>query len=949
MKKNRYLLFLFIFLTVSVTLAQSLENENLLVEFTETGIGSIYDKHLKETISLTDEEWRIDIEQLTFGSKTLQVAEKESGSHSVTYKYKSGSYEFKVVYELKKSWRFISKQLFISNGHDDEFRINSVDVLKAKLQNSFSDIYVAGLSATIRKNHGLGDYGAFVRMNEKWGGMFLVQNPFFHWKIDGGKFSMTYEPDMLWKREYGDFASDRAFIGTYRLTGNMLAGDIEHHGKWLLKPEWGNPERRVDEGEVQSFIECVRAFLLYNPEKSERIHVPWCENDYQIDIATEYGEEQFKRIVNMSSILGIGHMLYTVRNTDIALSSEATDSWGWEHLLWLNMGPQIRRNEWDPKNDPLPGKTKEMIQYARDRNVNLMAYVYPTLEFQEDTSWLKQRWSHSPQKGASFEHRGFQDWFLENLLAMKEKAGLSGFAFDYWSMNIGSSNLYAQWFGGRRVLEELRKQAPDIIIDGRQSYHNYGPWTWLAGTYPHPTGGDEQPESFESFPDLHFDRSSANQQRITSYWYRNVQFCPPELMPGFITHQTARRDSTGHAPRESDLNLRDWDYLGWKYSLMSSIATAPFAHCVDMIPARDQREYELFMKDTESQEFIKYWFNWTDENAAILRNIRSIIGAPKIGRADGTAAIDEDHGFVFLFNPNHRKVSAEFVLDESIGLTKGNSFLIRQLFPQKGMLMGAKDNGSYQFGDTFKELMDGTSAIVLKIQPLNGVEKPILLNAQGRVKCEAGQLILEGVKGEFGTVKQVQVMLSEGVEVHKVRVNGVRKGFVRRGKVILVDCHFAGEYFGHSQSLWEYDPHFNGKHVQSSFKIPKRIFDQLAERKKKWKIDWTEEDLICTWLAPERLLLYVQLAEPDWKMDVLMKINGKSVDVKKAYSSRTPGMLKQGKGHNTFTGFYVDVSGLEPDVNYQVEVVLPDNLKPGQFQGLFFENIETEYTSRLKD
>ena len=49
-------------------------------------------------------------------------------------------------------------------------------------------------------------------------------------------------------------------------------------------------------------------------------------------------------------------------------------------------------------------------------------------------------------------------------------------------------------------MEELRRQAPDVVIDGRQAYHMYGPWSWLAGSYPHPTYADEQPESFIPFP-----------------------------------------------------------------------------------------------------------------------------------------------------------------------------------------------------------------------------------------------------------------------------------------------------------------------------------------------------------------------------------------------------------------------------------------------------------------
>jgi hypothetical protein len=138
-------------------------------------------------------------------------------------------------------------------------------------------------------------------------------------------------------------------------------------------------------------------------------------------------------------------------------------------------------------------------------------------------------------------------------------------------------------------MEELRKQVPDVVIDGRQLYHEYGPWTWLAGSYPHPTSADEQPESFVPFPDLHFDRVSANRQRYTAWRYRNQEFCPPELMPGFITHQTRRHDDAGTQP-DTRFRTRDWDYLGWRYSLLSSIGTAPFNHVINMIPARDPDE-----------------------------------------------------------------------------------------------------------------------------------------------------------------------------------------------------------------------------------------------------------------------------------------------------------------------------------------------------------------------
>jgi len=46
-------------------------------------------------------------------------------------------------------------------------------------------------------------------------------------------------------------------------------------------------------------------------------------------------------------------------------------------------------------------------------------------------------------------------------------------------------------------------------------------------------------------------------------------------------------------------------------------------------------------------------------------------------------------------------------------------------------------------------------------------------------------------------------------------------------------------------------------------------------------------------------------------------------------------------------GMYADVSDLEPDVPHRVKVTLPEGLRAGQFQGLFFEHVENEYTSEL--
>jgi hypothetical protein len=92
--------------------------------------------------------------------------------------------------------------------------------------------------------------------------------------------------------------------------------------------------------------------------------------------------------------------------------------------------------------------------------------------------------------------------------------------------------------------------------------------------------------------------------------------------------------------------------------------------------------------------------------------------------------------------------------------------------------------------------------------------------------------------------------------------------------------------------------------------------------------------------VPDRLLLHAQFAEPNDKWDVRLRIDGQPVEMRKAYTAVrvVP---------STFVGFYADVSRLEPDRPHRFELEVPP-MRAGQFRGLFFENVEPEYTSVVR-
>jgi len=45
------------------------------------------------------------------------------------------------------------------------------------------------------------------------------------------------------------------------------------------------------------------------------------------------------------------------------------------------MGERLREGKWDPRSDEIPEDVLEMVRYAGDRGVKLLAYVYPCLRF----------------------------------------------------------------------------------------------------------------------------------------------------------------------------------------------------------------------------------------------------------------------------------------------------------------------------------------------------------------------------------------------------------------------------------------------------------------------------------------------------------------------------------------------------------------------------------------
>jgi len=916
----------------------TLENEQMRVDLDERGLTRVRDTNLKRDVLFRDDSASLKVGGREIRTATLGAPVIRRDATSVTYAWDLQGASLRAVYELKPGWRFVSKQLFYEPVSDAAYRMEDVTVFQARLLDPVAQ----------EQRIGGGSRGVFLRLtaqtsNAARDGIFMtLQNPFIRWARENGQVSLAYAPEMEWKAGYGPFASDRALIGTYRLSGTTYPARMVPEWQYVPEPtRAGAGDPYYDASEINAMTDCVRAFLLYNPRQSARIQVGWTENDYQIDVSTLSGVTEYRRIIDQTAAVGVDHLLYGPGNSDVSSLAENRDAWGWENILWLGLGQKIRKGEWDPRKDSIPGSVQAMLDYAKSKKVKLVAYVYPSLIWSQGPQW--SAWAGERAGGylgADTGNREFQDWFVDILVAFHNKTGIGGYSFDHWWIAYDeASSKYAQWYGTRRILETLRQRLPGILIDGRQQYHWFGPWTWLAGTFPHPMASDEQPGSFRAFPDLHTDRISANRQRFAAWMYRMEQFTPTEITPGYMLHQTQRNDEKG-TNRRDRFRPADWDLLGWRYSVISSIASAPLNHVVNYLPARDEAEFKAFSK--EDKAWLDGWMDWTDRNAALLKRIRPILGQPMLGRVDGTAAFDGDKGFIFLLNPNYRRMDAVFRLDGSIGLDEGERFLLREIEPVAGRLVGKPAAGAWTYGDTVTLPMEGTSAVVLEVLPTPRGGQPLLFNVPGKIRLQGDRLEVTEASGPVGHEGDVLVSLPAGRTVKTLTVNGRAVPFQADGDTVTARLRFAGIRFDRSQQVGEYDPAFAGRSLEGAFTIPSRIIRQAKARAAAWPVNYTADDRLAPWLGPERILLFVQVADAKPSMKVSMTIDGQPADLKQAWNGVYPN-----SGDQTFIGWYLDVADLAPDTPHTVRVSLPEDLAPGQFQGLFFDNVETEYTTEL--
>jgi hypothetical protein len=956
--------------------------------------------------------WSVAVDEQLFNSSSLPTPTVSSVSDTaITYSYSTQGYAINVTYSVLPGTYFVSKQISILPAASASLNVISVspfDTLRLATNSP--------LAQSIAVSGAMGGYGTMLRFVDGSGIFASAQNPFLypfavpappvfsHPYTNGTYIHVGYHPSMIWNvttaafPQPAAFVADAAILSVFSLTpfcippgslGNSIAEPVaafnERLGKVTLQqldtdmkvevvdfmpmaPTCASNPGWLNTAERDAFRDAAQALYMNPPEKSVKVHIPWTENDYQIDIINSTLFAQYQRIFARLQQLGVTHNLYAACDSEVSTRANNTDSWGWEEVLWLNEGQHIRENEWLPGRDPLAPTTQQLIAAAAASDIKLMPYIYPILAFSENPDWL---FPSGGGMAAKLDSRDLQDFLIATILALSNATGASGAGFDYTFFENNNATQYAQWFGWRRVLITLRQtlgSTENFVVDNRQLNHQWGPWMWIAGSYAEPMQTDEGPYSWPAYLlDPHTDRQSANRNRQVNYVYAQQMFCPMYAMPGFINHQSDRFYDGQIV--FSQLNVRDYDFYGATYSIVSSIAVGGMNNVVCDIPARDEAEFNAFPTSGPTTEnsidFYQRWFFFADVNRDYLAVTKPLPYPPGPGVVDGSFAILNNGGFVFLFNPNSRSLSSPVLtVDASIGIycDASQSFAFIEVWPVGGRLAGV-----VQCGNNFTVQMEGRAALVLNVTSAS--MDPSVAYVSGPAS-RATTTVIRDTNRNCVVIKGLEYaqLLGSPTVLHlpKEWLGDSTLACVSfNGVIVKLDAatqqqasspsagHISLEFalatanatFVHSQPVqgMGYNATFAGGQLTGVVNVPAAVFAQLQARNASYAIDWTTDDDAIAWLNPSRLLLYVDVqfaVGPG--ATIPATLNGNDIPVLPVWSCRSL------QSAMCFSGYWIDLTaaGVEPDVEYTLQLTLP-TMPAGAFQGVYYDNVDTIYSSEL--
>lgn len=378
-----------------------LSNEYLTVQFNSSNgqINSL--TYQSQLITIDNETSILSVNNQPIDCSKLIDLKQDISSINFTYSCSNQpNWQLTTIYTLQSKWEFVQKEIYFAN-------IDNRTITSLQTTLTITNVNIPSISIIRNPQDTNREHTVFLRTNASSLGIFATwKNPFGEYVVTSNNLTVTSSYDIGMNSSY---LSEGFLIGFYQLSSFWHSKDINY------------AERKAYEKSTSFF------YPVPQRQQSIKHAVGWDSDDYQIDISTIQGVEEYQRLIDRCSQLGIKSITFAPSNANVSNRQDTEDDWGWESVLFLSLGQKIRQEQWKPFRDPIPPTIQYLLDYAASKQVKLVPYVYPPLGYRsqgKDQAWLYPS-SHCKTVCASLASIEFQQYFLQLLIDFARVTGIS--------------------------------------------------------------------------------------------------------------------------------------------------------------------------------------------------------------------------------------------------------------------------------------------------------------------------------------------------------------------------------------------------------------------------------------------------------------------------------------------------------------------------------------------
>lgn len=816
--------------------AHTLANEKIRIVISEAGaLESVENRLAAETYSFSADAFRLDTDIGRFSNRDTRPASVSVGPEHVVYHYEFGPADTRPLrvdlsYTLGGSNAWFRRTLSLSNAVP--LRLGNLVLGATTFSRPAAETlhYVTFIAAPTVE---------FIRYHT--GGLFTgIENPYFQADLAEQGMTLSFEPALILRPGEG-YTSEPQFMGVYRMSGVM----IEDTGREFRYNANGSGYKPFDRNESRA----MRAFAL----------------EYLAPVQPRFLN------INYQFFHPLPQMPRTDRDKDYFVKTiDTLAQIQGDMIIFKPLHPYAKpaagRPFWNVLPDDPQAIACQVCDYAREKGLAYGFYMGCAAHGEEGNAGGlpfrpdKPEWKKSDAAGRRAPDNclacdDYYDWWFAVQNNTIQKYRLSNWS---WDPSLGSGmNCYDEshghfadqggYKGWRRCLElmaRLKAASPGLFIQGFYGTKNFGLWG-LKHVDQHEVLNEQSIIVSTRHHQISDDRQNADGLRFQNTWSMRFRFSP-----AVTGHALTHRVSEGVFDPEL---IKAWDYYGWEYGVMSSLAVAG-----TLMPTILPYETDLVPGFVE---FYRKWQGWAKDHFDDVNTTEPFGEQVQPGAVDGYARIKEDHGFVFLFNGSPRPSRITFEVGDEINLHARGDYEFVELYPSPRGRLVLDDHGRSVFalGEKARLTVPANSCCLLELKRSVQQNAPVLVGTAGTVTLAEGGLAITGVTGKPGETVPIRVRVDDVKAVQSVTVNGVQQAFAATQKEICLELQFAGEKYSRALDAWtqadgqRFDfPYLAAQpelKLETAFVLPAEVRLLLERAKPK---NFAEMDAkIASWQEPE--------------------------------------------------------------------------------------------------